>query len=485
MSLKRGFCYISILILLVVSIYADNPAMCVLHQIKGKWLFTFGTQTIKKGTNNYDKFSCGRHQPTQLVKFDSDPNAQQNFLNQLQGVDASQEQESIRETVYQFTDFDNHVYQFDYDGTNISSNGVNIGNWTMVLHEGMMGFVQDSYSGSMITFDTFWRYNLVDASKDKYESIWYETMVGWYHTMNPDNPNDEDWGCFYAKKLNPTSDDLNVKTHHFFENGNPVMKTSKITDIWSSKISAKVHNGLLTWYADQSKGMATAANYVAFSPTSSSSSNTNTATSSNTDIQGKLSELGAYYNLVGKDPELISDDELPESLNWSNINGYSFYPPIKNQQCGDWYLVASLSCIESRIMIASNGKLTPKISNKQQKDCNWYVEGCDGGLPINVAKYGWEFQLTSEEWYPSNSQDTTWNWDKINSEDCQKYYIKDFYFTGFNYGGASESLIMKEIMSHGPVASVLNVPKYMQMYKSGVFMEECPVDSNQISKKQY
>ena len=104
------------------------------------------------------------------------------------------------------------------------------------------------------------------------------------------------------------------------------------------------------------------------------------------------------------------------------VNGYSFYPPIKNQECGDCYLVASLSCIESRIRIATNGKLKPTLSNKQQKDCNWYVEGCEGGLPINVAKYGWEFQLTSEEWYPSGSSGNTWNWDLINSQDCQKYY---------------------------------------------------------------
>ena len=42
---------------------------------------------------------------------------------------------------------------------------------------------------------------------------------------------------------------------------------------------------------------------------------------------------------------------------------------------------------------------------------------------------------------------------------------------------------MKEIMANGPVASVLNVPKYMQMYRGGVFMEECPINPNQISKK--
>lgn len=482
MSLNKGFLCVCIVLWLIVSTYADNPVMWMLHQIKGKWLFTFGTNTVKKGSNEYDKFTWGRHQPTQLVTFNSDPNEQQNLLNTLQGVESGQETGTVRDAVYQFTDFDNHVYQFDYDGTNISTTGKTIGNWTMILHEGMMGFIMDDYSNSMLTFDTFWRYNLIDKTKNEYESICYETMVGWYHTMNPDDPNDEDWACFYAKKLYPTSDDLNPKTHAIFKNGSPLLKTSKIVDICSSKISVKVKSGELTWYADESAGVATADNYVSFSPTSDSSSTTS-ATQINYDIEGKLSELGSYYSLVGRDPQTISDEELPESLNWSNINGYSFYPPIKNQECGDCYLVASLSCIESRIRIATNGKLKPTLSNKQQKDCNWYVEGCDGGLPINVAKYGWEFQLTSEEWYPSGSSGNTWNWDLINSQDCQKYYIRDFYFTGWNYGGASESLIMKEIMANGPVASVLNVPKYMQMYRGGVFMEECPINPSQISKK--
>lgn len=88
---------------------------------------------------------------------------------------------------------------------------------------------------------------------------------------------------------------------------------------------------------------------------------------------------------------------MPENLNWNDVNGYSFYPPIIDQECGDCFLVASLSVAESRIMIRTNGKLKPQLSNQQVKDCNFYVEGCDGGLPILVAKYAWEYGFVNDD----------------------------------------------------------------------------------------
>lgn len=201
----------------------------------------------------------------------------------------------------------------------------------------------------------------------------------------------------------------------------------------------------------------------------------------NRDNEGRLSELGEYLDLVGRDPNTIDSKDLPRNFNWNNINGYSFFPEIENQECGDCYQHAFARSFESRVMIYTNGKLHPKLSLGQIKDCNWYTEGCDGGLPINIAKYGWEFQLVSEECYPLIQE--TCAWDTILSEDCEKYYVQDFYFTGWNYGGASEELIMKEIIAHGPVASVINAPSFLQMYEGGILTEDCPADPKFISKK--
>ena len=459
--------------------------MWMLHQIKGRWLFTFGTETIKKSTRNYDKFSWGRHQPTQIVQFSSDEGEQQKLLNELQGVSSDNQIDSIRQVVYELTDYNNHVYQHQYDGESLSDSKKNIGNWTMTLHEGMMGFIFDEDLNEMITFDSFWRYNLVDNASSKYESIWYETMVGWYHTINSEDSDDEDWGWFYAKKIDPTHDDLDQSKHVYFEGGNPAFKSTSSEDKWVDNVKTKAKSGLLTWHTDESRDVASDSNYVAFSPSFEEDTNgVPSASNISHDNEGKLQELGDYYYLVGKDPQTISDSELPHSLNWNNINGYSFYPKIVKQTWGDCYLVASISCMESRIMIATNGKLKPKLSLQQQKNWNWYIEGWDGGLPVNVAKYGWEFEFTSEEWY-SQATPNKCDWSTINSDSCEKYSVRDFYFVGWNYGGASESLIMKEIMAHGPVASVINAPRFMQMYKGGVFMQECPISPDQISKKNF
>ena len=399
MLTKRGFLTVWLLITLIAYWYGDNPVMCTLHQVKGQWLFTFGTQTIKKETKDYDKFSWGRHQPTKLVEFNSDPGEQQRFLNELQGVSADKAKESIRQVVFELTDYDNHVYQHQYDGENISAAQENVGNWTMLLHEGLLGFVFDQKLDQMIVFNSFWRYNLLDKSEKKYESIWYETMVGWYHTINQDDPNSEDWGCFYAKKIDPTKEDLDQSKHFIFNGGRPVFTDkSNNNNKWINDLKSKALSGLLTWHTDSSRDIAKSANFAAFSPTLIEDSHGVPSSSKiSRDNEGKLSGLGDYYYLVGKNPQDISDLELPHSLNWNNINGYSFFPEIVKQGCGNWYLIASIYSMESRIMIASNGKLKPKISIQQQMDWNWYAEGCVGGLPINVAKYGWEFEFVSEK----------------------------------------------------------------------------------------
>lgn len=45
----------------------------------------------------------------------------------------------------------------------------------------------------------------------------------------------------------------------------------------------------------------------------------------------------------------------------------------------------------------SDRQIQLSLSDQQQKDCNFYTEGCDGGLPLNVAKYAQEFQVVERD----------------------------------------------------------------------------------------
>lgn len=207
-----------VIVILLNQSLADNPVLCTLHQVKGDWIFSFAENTIKKGEYDFDKMSCGRHQPTKLVKYNDDPDAQIKQLIELNGGDSV----ALTEFKVKLTDTDYFVY---HQGEG-ESKPQPIGNWTMIVHEGLLGFLIDSHLDKPIVFNNFFRYNLVDESKPDYESICYETMVGWFHTINPENEDDEDWGCFFAKKVNPTEEDLDPSTHIHFVNESPVFDRS-------------------------------------------------------------------------------------------------------------------------------------------------------------------------------------------------------------------------------------------------------------------
>jgi hypothetical protein len=204
----------------------------------------------------------------------------------------------------------------------------------------------------------------------------------------------------------------------------------------------------------------------------------------NRDNEGRLNEIGEdiYNNLLGQNPDDIDINDLPEYINWNNVNGYSFYPPIVNQACGNCYLIAFNSALSSRIMIWTNGGMNPDISIQQQLDCNFYTEGCDGGLPINNAKWAWEFELVDTQCYDraTNGVEGQCINDLSGSEDCITYEVENFYYVGGNYGGVSEELIMKERVAHGPVTAVLNAPPYLQMYQGCILEQECSNDATEI-----
>ena len=74
----------------------------------------------------------------------------------------------------------------------IENGKVITGNYTLLLHEGFIAFVNN------MVFNNFWRYNSLD--QDTFESVWYQTMIGWYHTIAQNDDEQEQWGWFYGYK---------------------------------------------------------------------------------------------------------------------------------------------------------------------------------------------------------------------------------------------------------------------------------------------
>jgi hypothetical protein len=152
-----------------------------------------------------------------VVQLGYEEDAQERMLAQIQGLEEG-EAPHVRETIIELDDQDDILNQYSTDG---GDEAISTGKWTMIIHEGMMGFIHDAEIDQKITFLTFWRHNRIEDVSDAYESICYETMVGQYHTVNPENEEEEQWGCFFARKEEVTDEERNPDDHKIFRDGMP------------------------------------------------------------------------------------------------------------------------------------------------------------------------------------------------------------------------------------------------------------------------
>ena len=77
----------------------------------------------------------------------------------------------------------------------------------------------------------------------------------------------------------------------------------------------------------------------------------------------------------------IPDSELPESLDFRDVDGYDFTSYYRNQEhCGSCYTISFTQVMEARLKL-KYGKQPPMLSPQFLMTCNYMNEGCDGGWP--------------------------------------------------------------------------------------------------------
>ena len=453
--------------------YADNPVRCTLHEIVGNWTFVLSSETFEPDLHSKE-ITCGKGQPGRILKVK--PNVKLKF-NSYTKMDVS----------------------LTYDSKAITKNS--IGDYTLLLQEGII------VKTNNLIFNTFWRYNFIGSEKeviklkkeqkeniylnlpkfedileedmsDKslFESIWYETMVGksyylmmllyfigWYHTLD-----NKVWGCFYGYKTKPLRAELDPNTHTILDFESLPFEPGKKKADTASIVERLYNEGKLKFSIYQDFNSHP--------------------------IERKIFKNSAnkidIFKLVGKNPNSINENELPEYLNWADIEGESYFPEIIKQKWGECYAEAFLHVFESRIRIMTRNRVKPNISREHILGCNFYAEGCDGGLPLNVAKFAHEFFLVEEEWYfnkwthPKKENITFESnicCDKCD-EESTKYGIESYGYVGGYYGAGSESFIMKEIASRGPVSAVINAPDYFDIYTGGILHSISPINEKEVSR---
>lgn len=99
-------------------------------------------------------------------------------------------------------------------------------------------------------------------------------------------------------------------------------------------------------------------------------------------------------------------DQVPDGFDWRDVDGINYDSPVRKQgECGSCYAIAAISVMEARIRIRSNNRLKPILSPASVISCSRYNQGCAGGYPFLVGKFGKEFGFVEDNCQPYTETD--------------------------------------------------------------------------------
>ena len=145
-------------------------------------------------------------------------------------------------------------------------------------------------------------------------------------------------------------------------------------------------------------------------------------------------------------------------------------------------MLSALSAFETRIKIKTNK--TVRLSKSGPLSCAIYNQGCNGGYPELVYKYGMEkgfYQQDCEESLKSsNNIEITDNLCLNNCYDSNSnqkpvWKVSSYGYVSQNkshsfYGSSNEEAMKLEIFNNGPIVVALNASPDLYYYSSGVFV---------------
>lgn len=331
-----------------------------------------------------------------------------------------------------------------------------IGNYTLIFNEGIVAFLNGR------VYHTTWRYNNIGSSrKPIYESDCTQTLIGWSHSTTEDgnlvNPEEDSWNCFFASRIDEPEW---IEDHYELANqdlvdseGNPIQASGGPV-VHDERTESSGLGHLLLSDEDQH----------------------------NVEEQSFSVDEEELFKFLDTPIEEMGDDEetLPSNWDWREINGVAFTSSPPDQGgCGSCYIHAAVGMAESRIRVASKGKLNPALSVQHIVDCNFHTEGCNGGYEGTVALFAWEFGFRNRECYEGQKKpspqkekdlrDIEYTSCSSKCDDEENYGVSQFGIVGGAYGSTTELKMMKEIRARGPISIAYEATEDFMSYKEGVF----------------
>jgi len=116
-------------------------------------------------------------------------------------------------------------------------------------------------------------------------------------------------------------------------------------------------------------------------------------------------------------------------------------------------------------------KVRNLFSAQDVLSCSRTNQGCDGGYPFLVGKYGAEFGFIREDCHKYDARNT-----RCGSRACaQKVFVTNYHYIGHTplgehyYGSCNELDMMKELKEKGPVVVAFQAPPTLFYYTGGIF----------------
>lgn len=169
---------------------------------------------------------------------------------------------------------------------------------------------------------------------------------------------------------------------------------------------------------------------------------------------------------------LLEVQDYPKHWDWRE-HGVS--TKVANQgSCGSCYAVSTMdvaamrykikygqdfrSLHGSRLARSEHGKVSAAVEDIIHND--FYDQGCDGGYPFLVSKYGHDVghAMGGAHHRGRNATGT-------------RVTVGSYGYVGGYYGGCSEAAMRKEIKEHGPIVVAFNAPSALFSYSDGIFTD--------------
>ena len=188
--------------------------------------------------------------------------------------------------------------------------------------------------------------------------------------------------------------------------------------------------------------------------------------------------------------EMLKEEDIPDSIDWRNVNGTNYLSWIKNQHipvyCGSCWAQGTTSALADRFNIMlGDSNPTPVALSAQ------VIVNCEAGGDCNGGNAGGVYEFAYEEGIPDSSceqyvaknlgrcnaidkcKDCTWPpcpvgqdcQDKCWAVDYKKYYASNYY----SLSGAAK--MKAEIAAHGPISCSMEVTDKFLNYTTGIYSE--------------